>query len=321
MRTIVKGKNYEVPERVRDYAERKLGRLERLLDDRSDATVELSVEQHRSVQDSHIVDVTLVIDGQTLRSSAAAPTHQAGIDAVLDKIERRAVDFRETSRVRKSSETVRGARPSRSAGRRAARGRRGRRAARADRQGQALRHRADVRGGRGRADGGARPRVLRVRERGERARGDPVPAARGRLRADRAGRRRRVHEGRADPAAPARTDASVTPGRRERTRRASGSTWPSASGLRRAAERAGEIGAQAVQVFVDNPTAWTRRRAAARTPGAFRDRLAELDVWPVAVHASYLVNLAGARPDVPGELDRGPRLGPPGRAATTARGS
>jgi putative sigma-54 modulation protein len=108
VRTIVKGKNYEVPERVRETAERKLGRLERLLDDRSDATVELSVEQHRSVQDSHIVDVTLVIDGQTLRSSSAAPTHKAGIDAVLDKIERRAVDHRETSRVRKSSETVRG---------------------------------------------------------------------------------------------------------------------------------------------------------------------------------------------------------------------
>jgi putative sigma-54 modulation protein len=108
VRTVVKGKNYEVPERVRDYAERKLGRLERLLDDRSAATVELSVEQHRSARDSHIVDVTLMIDGQALRSSSAAPTHQAGIDAVLDKIERRAVDFRETSRVRRSTETVRG---------------------------------------------------------------------------------------------------------------------------------------------------------------------------------------------------------------------
>ena len=108
MRTIVKGKNFEIPERVRSYAERKLGRLERLLDDRSDATVELSVEQHRSTQDSHIVDVTLVIDGQTLRSSASAPTHEAGIDDVLDKIERRAVMHRETSRVRKSQETVRG---------------------------------------------------------------------------------------------------------------------------------------------------------------------------------------------------------------------
>ncbi len=107
MRTIVKGKNYEVPEAVRTYAERKLGRLERLLDDRSDATVELSVEQHRSTRDSHIVDVTLVIDGQTLRSTAAGPTHKAGIDDVLDKIERRAVDHRQTSRVRRSTETVR----------------------------------------------------------------------------------------------------------------------------------------------------------------------------------------------------------------------
>jgi putative sigma-54 modulation protein len=108
MRTIVKGKNYDVPEAVRAYAERKLSRLERLLDDRSDATVELSVEQHRSAEDSHIVDVTLVIDGQALRSSSAGPTHKAGIDAVVDKIERRAVSFRETSRVRKSAETVRG---------------------------------------------------------------------------------------------------------------------------------------------------------------------------------------------------------------------
>ena len=70
MRTIVKGKNVEVPDRVRDYAERKLGRLERLLDDRTDAIVELSNEQHRSAADSHIVEVTLVIDGRTLRSHA-----------------------------------------------------------------------------------------------------------------------------------------------------------------------------------------------------------------------------------------------------------
>lgn len=100
MRTIVKGKNYEVPDRVRSYAERKLGRLERLLDDRSDAIVELSVERHRSATDSHIVDVTLVIDGQTIRSHAAAATHSAGIDDVLDKVERRAVDFRTKPRAR-----------------------------------------------------------------------------------------------------------------------------------------------------------------------------------------------------------------------------
>jgi deoxyribonuclease IV len=67
-------------------------------------------------------------------------------------------------------------------------------------------------------------------------------------------------------------------------------------GLRRAALRAGEIGAQTVQVFVDNPTAWRRRAAPPRHLGEFRSRLDELDIRPVAVHAAYLVNLAGPEP-------------------------
>ena len=100
MRAIVKGKNVEVPDRVRTYAERKLTRIERLLDDRSDATVEIWTERHRNSDDSHIVEVTLVIDGQTLRGRAAGPTYQAGIDTVIDKIERRAIDHKERPRIR-----------------------------------------------------------------------------------------------------------------------------------------------------------------------------------------------------------------------------
>jgi deoxyribonuclease IV len=67
-------------------------------------------------------------------------------------------------------------------------------------------------------------------------------------------------------------------------------------GLRRAAERAGEIGARTAQVFVDNPTAWKRRSRPPRWLPEFKARLGELDVRPVAVHASYLVNLAGHEP-------------------------
>ena len=100
MRTIVKGKNVEVPERVRAYAERRFRRLERILDDRSDALVELSNEQHRSAADAHIAEVTLVIDGQTLRSHAAGASYQAALDTVVDKVERQAVDHKEKPRVR-----------------------------------------------------------------------------------------------------------------------------------------------------------------------------------------------------------------------------
>jgi putative sigma-54 modulation protein len=100
VKTIVRGKNVEVPERVRAYAERKLRRLERMLDDRSDAIVELSNEQHRSAADAHIAEVTLVIDGQTVRSHAAGASYQAALDEVVDKVERRTVDHREKPRLR-----------------------------------------------------------------------------------------------------------------------------------------------------------------------------------------------------------------------------
>ncbi len=100
MRTIVKGRNIDVPDAVRAYAERKVARLERLLDDRTDAVVELSVEPRRSVDDSHLAEVTLVIDGQPLRCRAAGPTYQAAIDIVTDKAERQAVDYKEKPRIR-----------------------------------------------------------------------------------------------------------------------------------------------------------------------------------------------------------------------------
>jgi putative sigma-54 modulation protein len=101
VRTIVKGKHFEVPDRDRLYAERKLQRLERLLGDRADATVELSVEHHRSAAESHIVDVIVVVDGRTIRGTAAAATHRAGVDDVIDKLERQVVDAREKPRARR----------------------------------------------------------------------------------------------------------------------------------------------------------------------------------------------------------------------------
>jgi len=94
MRTTVKGKNYVVTDRDRDYAETKLRRLERLLDDRSDAVVELSREDHRSAEKSHIADVSLVIDGKPLHGHAAGTSHHAALDEVIDKLERRAVSHK-----------------------------------------------------------------------------------------------------------------------------------------------------------------------------------------------------------------------------------
>ena len=61
----------------------------------------------------------------------------------------------------------------------------------------------------------------------------------------------------------------------------------------KAADRAHEIGAAAIQIFSDNPTAWRRRSAPPKEQPRFRDLLTTYDIAPVAIHASYLVNLAG----------------------------
>jgi deoxyribonuclease-4 len=68
-----------------------------------------------------------------------------------------------------------------------------------------------------------------------------------------------------------------------------------AAGLMKAARRARQIGATALQVFSDNPTAWRRRpEPPARAP-EFVAYLAAHDIAPIAIHASYLINLAGSR--------------------------
>lgn len=75
--------------------------------------------------------------------------------------------------------------------------------------------------------------------------------------------------------------------------RRAGVHLPMGLGLVRVVERANEIGASALQIFSDNPTAWRRRAEAPPEAEAFRRRLAELEIGPVAIHAPYLVNLAG----------------------------
>jgi deoxyribonuclease IV len=77
-----------------------------------------------------------------------------------------------------------------------------------------------------------------------------------------------------------------------------GAHLPLGSGMVKAVERAHAIGADALQVFVDNPTAWRRRTELPADLPAFRQRLGELGLGPLAIHAAYLVNLAGPDPEL-----------------------
>jgi deoxyribonuclease-4 len=72
-----------------------------------------------------------------------------------------------------------------------------------------------------------------------------------------------------------------------------GAHLPVRAGMLKTLDRAAAIGANALQIFSDNPTAWRRRRSRPRELAAFRDGLAARDIRPLAIHASYLINLPG----------------------------
>jgi deoxyribonuclease-4 len=67
-----------------------------------------------------------------------------------------------------------------------------------------------------------------------------------------------------------------------------------ANGLMRAARRSRQIGAQALQIFSDNPTAWRRRPEPPPEAPEFIAYCSREEIAPISIHASYLINLAGS---------------------------
>jgi len=67
---------------------------------------------------------------------------------------------------------------------------------------------------------------------------------------------------------------------------------PVAGGLVRAARRARSLRCECLQIFARNPRGWRARSLPEQEVARFRELLARHDIRPLAIHASYLVNLA-----------------------------
>ena len=100
MQLIIKAKNIEVTEWLRQYVETKIGKLDRYLPSISEARVELSTEKVKSAQDSQVAQVTLRSNGTILRAEERTNDIFASIDAVLDKIHRQIARYKGKRRAR-----------------------------------------------------------------------------------------------------------------------------------------------------------------------------------------------------------------------------
>lgn len=91
MQVTVTFRHMETSEPVRAYAEEKLERIKKYIDEPIDAQVVLSVEK----KIRHRAEVTLVAKGITIKGTEVTNDMYAAIDAVVDKIERQIKRYRE----------------------------------------------------------------------------------------------------------------------------------------------------------------------------------------------------------------------------------
>src|SRR3954454_12983330 len=95
MRLQVKGKNVEVSDSIRAYAQEKLAKLDRQLTDDPRVELELAVERNPSIADSHVAEATVFTRGPVLRARESSQDMKASIDQLVDKLERQVTRYRE----------------------------------------------------------------------------------------------------------------------------------------------------------------------------------------------------------------------------------
>ncbi|HAG11726.1 MAG TPA: ribosome-associated translation inhibitor RaiA [Desulfotomaculum sp.] len=83
MNIQVRGRNVEVTEALKDYIAKRVGKVEKYLDNIREAQVTLAVERG-----FHRVEVTIPVNGIILRGEESTPDMYASVDLVVEKLEK-----------------------------------------------------------------------------------------------------------------------------------------------------------------------------------------------------------------------------------------
>lgn len=84
MKIQLRGQNIQLTDALRDYVEKKIGRLEKYFDSPPVQNVQVTLSV---VRDLHIVEVTMPLNGIMMRAEERSPDMYASIDLVSEKLE------------------------------------------------------------------------------------------------------------------------------------------------------------------------------------------------------------------------------------------
>src|SRR5215216_1718091 len=95
MRLQVKGKNHDVSDSIRSYAEQKLRKLDGRVHELTVVELELSVERNPSIAQNQVAEATVWTKGPVLRAREASSDMRASIDQLTEKLLRQVKHYRE----------------------------------------------------------------------------------------------------------------------------------------------------------------------------------------------------------------------------------
>jgi putative sigma-54 modulation protein len=98
MRLQVKGKNLDVSDSIRSYAEQKFQKLTKQLADEVFVDVELAVERNASIRANQVAEATVFTKGHPLRAREATSDMRASIDGLTNKLLRELKTYKEKRR-------------------------------------------------------------------------------------------------------------------------------------------------------------------------------------------------------------------------------
>jgi putative sigma-54 modulation protein len=86
MQLLVHGRNVEITDWIREYVNKKVGRLERYLNQVTDARIELSHNATRAATDRFTAQLTIWSNGHVLRAEESTADILVSVDAAVEKM-------------------------------------------------------------------------------------------------------------------------------------------------------------------------------------------------------------------------------------------
>jgi|YelNatPaOPRAMG01_1025707.scaffolds.fasta_scaffold00033_104 putative sigma-54 modulation protein len=87
MQINITGKNIDISQSIQEYTEKKLLKLSRFFDQISQIEVVFKGEDRKDLGKTHIIEVTMKVNGRIIKASEENQDYKTCIDLVIDKLE------------------------------------------------------------------------------------------------------------------------------------------------------------------------------------------------------------------------------------------